>query len=744
MVIRYANDPEPASATLARHPAAPAAMAAGIGEQLGGLLAAAGARLRRRLPAMLVVGALPFAVGFAYLKVLPPLYTAEATVFVDPAGGRPGRADSPADQALVTALMRQATSRPVLQRAIEKDKLADDPAIYTRPTGMAALVSTLFDLARRPAADKPENRSEAILRMLGEQVAIAQAGEVNLLAISARAGEAGTAARLANSVAQAFVDEVVTNGEGALGAEKTRIDSRIGEARRRLADAETRLVEFRQRNGIDHPAAKPGAEVDLAAQLTRARAATIDLKAKSDQIQKLLASGKDIEAIADLVRSPSIERLRIQYNEAVAQEANFRTSLGPRHPSYLEAAEQARERRRLLQEGLRLAASSVRADWQAARDQELALEKRVGADINAAPAAAEPPPAQLRELERTVETARLALERAQRSQDSSDAVPGTALARIVARASEPTAPNGRASGQVWTTAATASLALSALVFAAGWPRRRSKPALSLRGAASVPPPPLEVTGVAAAPAERPRPSSWAEAAAKAFAEAAAVDPVEPLAEPAAPAAPAAPAPDRPADRIAREFAERETNFALQMVLVTADEGVGHQVEVALSLANAAARLAVRVLLIDSDAGEAPLSRRCMNGAAVGILSLSGRDRLVLAVETAENHLVHLVPNEAIRPLAANDSGLRRLRGIAGHFDLVIVNAPATADVMTLRALARNAQSVVVASNGQSDLASAAHRLGVAPANVRQVPEEPSSGTPPPQRPMAVVRMPKCA
>ncbi|HRK24254.1 MAG TPA: hypothetical protein PLQ11_04795 [Beijerinckiaceae bacterium] len=756
MVIRYASETGPDASEPKRiRPLAPVLAVDSLGLRLSGLARAALARLRRRLLAMILVAALPLAGAFAYLKVMPPVYLATASVFVDPAGGRPGRSDSPVDPAIIAAHLRQVTAKSTFQRAIDKDRLAEDSSIHARPTGMAALARIVLDLINRSQDNRSENRNETLLRVLAEQISARRSGEANLIEIVARSSDGDTAARLANAVAQAFVDEVVAGAGSVQGAERARAAALGDDALKKLREAEAKLADFRARNGIE-PAGqgKPGAQDgDIAAQLTRARAASLEAKTRSDQIQKLLASGKDIEAIADLVRSPAIDRLRIQYNEAAAQEASFRTSLGPRHPSYLEAAEQARERRRLLMEGLRLAGSSARSDWQAARDQELALERRAGTDAPAQSAAAPAePPALLRELERAVDLARLAYERTLKTQQSAESAPDQGAARVVTRASPSDEPSRIEAGVVWSRAGMASAGLSALVLLLGGggkrsgpsgsvkPSRRSRtvPVRDMQVAGEMATPPADQTGAGRVTAEQVA-RGWAEVVERTFGAA-----------PAGGAPASAPPPAEPptaSQAVAREIAARDGEFALQLVLVTADVPSPQQGEIALDLARASAQLDLRVLVVDANPGDQELSRRFAAAPCKGRLHLNGRDRPLLQAELGAAS-VAMVPNEQVRGLPANDASGTHIKSLAGHFDLVIINGAPLTDAAAVRALARTAQSIVVAMSnsagpGQAQIAAL---LGTSASQVRIVP----TGSPPAppldarNRPMAVVRLSQCA
>lgn len=727
MVIRYASDPAPPHASVRRERVS--APVFGEPARSAPILTAAGnmlSRLRRRLFPMLLIGAIPFAAALAWKNVQPPVYEAVASVFIDPNNGRPGRTDQTLDPVVLDAHLRTVTSRALLQKAIERDKLAEDSSLYLKPTGVAALAETVIGLIRGQKAPPAEDRAQAILRLMSEKVSAERSGEANLIAVRAIVHDAGTAARLANAVAQTFVDEVVSGADRAVGSDRARLMARADELRAKLREAETKLAQARVQFGLD-PAR---ADQDLAGQLARARAAALEARTKSDQIQKLLAAGKDIEAIADLVRSPSIERLRIQYNEAAAQEANFRTSLGPRHPAYLEAAEQAREKRRLLMEGLRLAASAAKADMQAARDLELQLEKRLGADTNAA---AQAPPSQLRELEREAELARLAYDRQMRLVDGAEGGLAAAAARLVAKASVPAAPVSLAQTRLWGLASAVSGVLALLVLLTGGkkatPKAAPKKARGWRLGASNP-----------AQAD-PAPTVRRPAGAK-------VSPAESGTEQPLPEAEsAAPAPVDPTEEIATEVTAREEEFALQVTLVTATAATPERNATALRLAAAAARREVRVLLIDANEEDRTLTQRFGANPALATVQFQRRRRLVVAAEIAPGITVSVVPHESDRASPANDTSLRHLSTLVGNYDLVIVDGPTMASSLAVRKLARAAQGVVVVATGaECDVAKLAVRLDVMPEVVRVIraAEGPAPETTAAARPMSIVRLQQCA
>ena len=701
MVIRYApaGGEGPAHARAAVPPPRPQAAAPPSASPplrralpLGALLLA----LVRRLPAMLLVAALPLALAFAWLRLAPPRYEATAVVFVDAAAGRPARAPGGHDPAALDAYVRLASARPVLERALSRDRLAADPAVQTRPTGVAALTALLLDLVggARPA----EDRAGALLRQLTETTRARATGEANLIEISVSSPDAATAARLANAVAGAFVEEVMLTASRAAGLDQSRQSRQAEELRTRLREAEAQLARFRAAGGGSDPATELG----------RARSQASEAKARYDQVMKLLQGGKQVEAIADLVRSPAIDRLRIQYNEAAAQEATFRTSLGPKHPSYLEAQAQVNEKRRLLVEALRLAAAAARADWQSAQGQEAALEKRLAPpdQPDAAPA---PDKAKLDDLERAVELARIAYDRHLRTlSGSADAVDGVP-ARVISAAVPPAAPVAPSERQVMLLAGLAAAGLALLVGLGGIIRemRRQRPyrpefrPVQPDQPDDEPPPLPAAAGVVRAP------------------PAASAPPPMPAAAAPAPSAPPA-AGIIAAPELAREIAGRSGAFALQTVLVAADRQAD-LAALALDIATAAAAENLRVLLIDAAEANPVLSEVLRRALLVGRVRIHGRARVLASFEAMPARPIWFVPAE--QALASEPpAGGRELPGLAGNFDCVVLAGPEGRAVQGQLALAQAAQIVAVMTqgNGVPDAAGWAGSLGLSGESIRLV------------------------
>jgi uncharacterized protein involved in exopolysaccharide biosynthesis len=248
-------------------------------------------------------------------------------------------------------------------------------------------------------------------------------------------------ARIANAVAQAYLDEQTAARADAARRAAVSVSSRLSELRERVRQAEEQVVRYKQQHNIVGPSGRLVDDqqlTELNNQLTTAKARTAEAKARYDQIVQLQRSGADPGAIAEAVQSSTIGRLREMYATVARQEATLAAEMGPRHPWLIEARAQVRNAQRLIAEEIARVAAASRNDYERALVNEKLLTatldalKRRSMDTSLAFV-------KLRELEREMEASRAVYEsflvraREMREQERLD----TANVRILSDARPP-------------------------------------------------------------------------------------------------------------------------------------------------------------------------------------------------------------------------------------------------------------------------------------------------------------------
>ncbi|PRX37977.1 Uncharacterized protein involved in exopolysaccharide biosynthesis [Meinhardsimonia xiamenensis] len=208
---------------------------------------------RRRLRDILAVTAavmLMFATG---LLVVEPRYTATALLLVDPSQqalltpDAPGSAPRPgAEGARVESEVEIARSKATLLAAIDRLALASDPEFGAGPT----LPDKLRAALGLPAGPLPSGRVllDSTLDRLARALAVRRRGLTQVFEISVTAREPERAARIANAVAEAYLEGQIAARTRVVEHARELLRAEVARARQRLADANAAFDAFLAEN----------------------------------------------------------------------------------------------------------------------------------------------------------------------------------------------------------------------------------------------------------------------------------------------------------------------------------------------------------------------------------------------------------------------------------------------------------------------------------------------------------------
>ena len=237
----------------------------------------------------------------------------------------------------------------------------------TRPMALPNQVcwQLLHGRRRQSAAGSTEDRAARALASLRRNVVVKRSERTYVMDVEVTAADGATAARLGNAVASAYVADQLDAKAQSARRDGELLNVRLADLQRRLSEAEGRVAAYKAKNQIFDANGKRINEQELAdgtTALSAARGKTADAKARLDQIQRMIGSGRAADTVSEALKSPAIDRLRSQYADIARQEANFRTTLGPLHPALIETQNQAREVKALIAEELKRIAAAAAND----------------------------------------------------------------------------------------------------------------------------------------------------------------------------------------------------------------------------------------------------------------------------------------------------------------------------------------------------------------------------------------------
>jgi succinoglycan biosynthesis transport protein ExoP len=318
---------------------------------------------RRHLSLILTVVIVGTGLALLVGSKLTPHYTATAAVVIDRSDAQlldvidDGRG-IPVDSTVETEI-ELINSRSLLGRVMADLNLFDDPEFrppvsasranltVDLPEPLSTIVSALPDSWLKavgaaedgltPAeAEDQRNVAAATVERFTRLLEVTQAGGANVIEINYTSRDQDKAARVANGVAEAYVNAQVERKRRAAGSAASWLADRLTELQQDVQQAEQEAAEFRATQGLFNSGPGDGGTLndqkilDLNRQLVALRAEKRALEAKLNR-----ARASDFEALAEELNSSLIATLRGEEASLLRQEAELAQTYGPRHPTMI-------------------------------------------------------------------------------------------------------------------------------------------------------------------------------------------------------------------------------------------------------------------------------------------------------------------------------------------------------------------------------------------------------------------------
>jgi succinoglycan biosynthesis transport protein ExoP len=669
-----------------------------------------GRALWRRKSTIILFTVVSAAVAFMVVNAITPRYRSESrllleareSVFMRAEADKGTNERANLDPEAVTSQIQLVLSRDLALNVIKKEKLDANPEFDPAIGGMTPLRTLLglFGMARDVNALSPEERT---LEAYYDRINVYAVEKSRVIGVDFSSANPELAARVANSVAEAYLGLQQSAKTDQTRAASTWLATEIEKMRTKVANAEAKVEEYRSQSNLfvgSNNTSLPNQQLtEINSQIAAARGQKADLEARARQLRELVRSGQPIDS-SDIANSESMRRLTEQGNALRSQLAEQSTTLMDQHPRIKELRAQIAEIERAKRiEGERLARqldndAKVAGDRLQAVTASLDQVKKLASQTNEQDV-------QLRSLERDAKSQRDLLESylvkysEASARDNVNAAPPEA--RIISRATPAAKPAYPKKMATVLIAAFAAFSLSAGFIVTG---------------ALLAPPPSPVgygygyqTASYAAPAFAPPPMPTLPHLAS--------PPIAPPAMPAMmPAMPAAmaPLPVSTIDQLAERL--RQSGEAGRRVAVVGNARNAGTTYAAITLARALATQA-NVVLVDLAFGAPNLSVISTDPNAPGIAELVrgtvGFGDIITRDQFSGVHIVATGTIGADGPaLMASPMLATVIEALAQSYNHVVIDAGSAADVAVER-FAPLAQSAVLVAGNPADSATRAAR-----------------------------------
>lgn len=308
--------------------------------------------LRRHVPALAMGGVLGVVLALFLLVTIKPQYTAVTSLMVD------SREEKVLNDAILApfrptfnAIASEAaviTAPNVLKRVVDKLDLAKDPD-FEAPPHVPGILGTakaqLFMLfgVRPREANSGEGMSDEMIEVierLRRSVEVTPSQFSNLLQVSVTSGDPRKAARLANAIADAYLDQQLEGRYNATRRATDWLKERLDEHKVRLRQSEERFELLRAKMDLVEREGTTLEEKQLLRlneELVLARAKTAEARAKYASF-KTQTNGRSFteKELSEIAQSSLITTLRTQLAQVIRDEDSLNSRFGHSHPAVVK------------------------------------------------------------------------------------------------------------------------------------------------------------------------------------------------------------------------------------------------------------------------------------------------------------------------------------------------------------------------------------------------------------------------
>ena len=295
----------------------------------------------------------------------------------------------PGDPVTLQNQIQILTSRELARKVIDRLGLARDPEFnpqLARPgiIQIAGEIAALFN-PRNWNDDGAAADNDVLNDRLTDNFARHVTAEANGLStaitLTVTSRDPVKAARIANALAGAYIDEQINVKRGAADATTGWLNQRIHDLSQQLQIQEGAVEAYKAHHGLADTA--PGNSlvdqqlVGINSQVVQARSDVAEKQAAYDRVNQLAASG-DAADVSAVVSSPLIVQLRTQEAQLLRDEGDLQSKYGPLHPKLQALEEQKRDLDTKIADEVRRLTAATGNDLTVAKAHLQSLEQSLG------------------------------------------------------------------------------------------------------------------------------------------------------------------------------------------------------------------------------------------------------------------------------------------------------------------------------------------------------------------------------
>ncbi|OGR32131.1 MAG: hypothetical protein A2091_12645 [Desulfuromonadales bacterium GWD2_61_12] len=327
--------------------------------------------------------------------LLTPRYEGVTKVLIErgDSGELSGRARLAYDSEFYQTQFQLIKSRAVARRVVDILALPEDyAASMTEQSPLSAVKSVIAGALQRvksifgeeaPAVAPATGQSwqDRAATAISADIKVSPLAESHLVSIRFTSTDPVFAAQVANTTAQAFIEEVLK-----MKIEGTRrnlgwMDDKARSERKALEQAEQELQAYMQTNGIvtleNRITVTPERLSELSSQLVLAELRRKELETLYAKVAQVEDSPAAAEAVTAIAADPTLQVLRTQIVQTEKQIMELTNKYGPKHPVMIKASGDLSMLLSKKQQEVRRIVRTIRNDYELALKNEQSLRSQL-------------------------------------------------------------------------------------------------------------------------------------------------------------------------------------------------------------------------------------------------------------------------------------------------------------------------------------------------------------------------------
>lgn len=396
--------------------------------------------------------------AMGYIVTQPSLFTSSARILVDRSLNRYLQTnkiiDQPTlDQAELESQVHIMTSESIIVPVVRAMNLAHDSEFVGPPTklGPKFLYNTAefigkirrFVTGAEEEAETEAMRERIAVEALFKRLSVYRQDVANVITVSFSSEDADKAAAIANAVADAYLASTLEAKNNSTKLASQWVQDRLMEFKMQAIEADRMLQNYKIANNlvdVDKTTKGPDQLTNLQIQLSNARIAMADAKARHERLQHTINEGVPSATVTDALNNSVIVKLRSQYLELSGKASEIESRVGPDHLAVSKLHERMSELQASIRAEEQRLAGSYASEYEIAKAREAELAAAV-AKLDAEAKTKSQAQVTMRDIESSTETLRelygTFLQKFQKMSAVQTENIGVQDARIVTRAAPP-------------------------------------------------------------------------------------------------------------------------------------------------------------------------------------------------------------------------------------------------------------------------------------------------------------------